>query len=334
VVSLLNNLGGLFSAQGRLAEAEPLYRRSLAIREKVLGPEHPDVATALNNLAFLALKQRDWGEAAEHWRRGTGIFERRAERGLASAAEGSSKGEAERLGWQFAGLVKMTHRLAVEGRARGAPAAEMFETAQWALASEAAASLAQMAARSAAGSPELAGLVRERQDLVGEWQAKDKLLIAAKSQEPGKRNKAAEKALADRLGAIDARLADIGQKLAKDFADHAALASPAPASVADVQAQVGADEALVLFLDTDNRFKPLPEETFVWVVTKSQRRCSARWRRCGAGSTTRCGVTSTSAAGASGCSTRCTTMTGPTCCRFRWRGRMRSTRRCSARSRT
>ena len=37
--------------QGRYAEAEPLYRRSLAILEKALGPEHPDVGTALNNLA-------------------------------------------------------------------------------------------------------------------------------------------------------------------------------------------------------------------------------------------------------------------------------------------
>ena len=35
----------LYRAQGRYAEAEPLYKRSLAIREKALGPDHPDVAT-------------------------------------------------------------------------------------------------------------------------------------------------------------------------------------------------------------------------------------------------------------------------------------------------
>ncbi|CAN0282323.1 unnamed protein product, partial [Scytosiphon promiscuus] len=29
--------------QGKYAEAEPLYERSQATREKVLGPEHPDV---------------------------------------------------------------------------------------------------------------------------------------------------------------------------------------------------------------------------------------------------------------------------------------------------
>ena len=41
----LNNLAALYQAQGRYAEAEPLYKRSLAIREKALGPEHPDVGT-------------------------------------------------------------------------------------------------------------------------------------------------------------------------------------------------------------------------------------------------------------------------------------------------
>src|SRR5689334_15273116 len=34
-----------------VAEAEPLYRRALAIREKALGPEHPDVGSFLSNLA-------------------------------------------------------------------------------------------------------------------------------------------------------------------------------------------------------------------------------------------------------------------------------------------
>ncbi|CAN0589164.1 unnamed protein product, partial [Laminaria digitata] len=39
------------------AEAGPLYKRSLAIKEKALGPEHPSVATSLNNLALLLKTQ-------------------------------------------------------------------------------------------------------------------------------------------------------------------------------------------------------------------------------------------------------------------------------------
>ena len=41
----------LYHTQGRYPEAEPLYERSLAILEKVLGPEHPHVAAVINNLA-------------------------------------------------------------------------------------------------------------------------------------------------------------------------------------------------------------------------------------------------------------------------------------------
>ena len=44
---------GLYKTQGHYAEAEPLYQRSLAIREKAFGPEHPHVATSLANYAAL-----------------------------------------------------------------------------------------------------------------------------------------------------------------------------------------------------------------------------------------------------------------------------------------
>jgi len=53
VAASLNNLAGLYQEQGKYAEAEPLYRRSLAILEKALGPEHPDVAESLENYAEL-----------------------------------------------------------------------------------------------------------------------------------------------------------------------------------------------------------------------------------------------------------------------------------------
>jgi len=37
---------------GNFKEAEPLYQKSLVIREKLLGEEHPDTATSYHNLAF------------------------------------------------------------------------------------------------------------------------------------------------------------------------------------------------------------------------------------------------------------------------------------------
>jgi hypothetical protein len=50
VAKSLNNLAGLYYAQGKYTQAEPLYKRSLAIREKAFGPDHPVVGMSLNNL--------------------------------------------------------------------------------------------------------------------------------------------------------------------------------------------------------------------------------------------------------------------------------------------
>jgi tetratricopeptide (TPR) repeat protein len=56
----LNNLAGLYKDQGKYPQAEPLFRRALAISEKSLGRDHPNVATSLENLAQL---YRDIGHA-------------------------------------------------------------------------------------------------------------------------------------------------------------------------------------------------------------------------------------------------------------------------------
>ena len=65
VAQNLDNLAALYYVQGKYAEVEPLYQRSLAIREKALGPEHPRVATSLENYAALLRKTGRGAEAAK-----------------------------------------------------------------------------------------------------------------------------------------------------------------------------------------------------------------------------------------------------------------------------
>ena len=67
--TVLNNLAQLLQATNRLAEAEPLMRRALAIAEKSYGPEHPDVAIRLNNLAQLLKATNRLAEAEPSLRR-------------------------------------------------------------------------------------------------------------------------------------------------------------------------------------------------------------------------------------------------------------------------
>jgi tetratricopeptide (TPR) repeat protein len=59
---LLDRAASYLRVLGQAAEARPLAERALAITETVHGPDHPDVATRLNNLALIL---QDLGQAAE-----------------------------------------------------------------------------------------------------------------------------------------------------------------------------------------------------------------------------------------------------------------------------
>jgi hypothetical protein len=55
----------LYKNQGKYTQAEPLLQRGLAIREKVPGPEHPNVATVLGNYAGLLREMKPGAAARE-----------------------------------------------------------------------------------------------------------------------------------------------------------------------------------------------------------------------------------------------------------------------------
>ncbi|KAI6216196.1 Kinesin light chain [Aphelenchoides fujianensis] len=75
VAATLNNLAVLHGKRGKYKEAEPLCKRALEIREKVLGSEHPDVAKQLNNLALLCQNQGKYDEVEKYYKRALEIYE-------------------------------------------------------------------------------------------------------------------------------------------------------------------------------------------------------------------------------------------------------------------
>lgn len=54
----LEALASLYGDKGQYARAESLFTRALAIRERALGPDHPEVAASLNNLGFVYASQQ------------------------------------------------------------------------------------------------------------------------------------------------------------------------------------------------------------------------------------------------------------------------------------
>ena len=73
---LLDCAGGYFLGRAAYSQAEPLLRDALAIREKSLGPEHPDTATSLNHLAGLLTGRGNLAEARPLCERALAIQEK------------------------------------------------------------------------------------------------------------------------------------------------------------------------------------------------------------------------------------------------------------------
>ena len=71
----LNNLAAVEQAKGNMAETERLFRSCLALKEKLLGPAHPDVAITANNLAVLLAGENRWDEAEALLRRAIDVLE-------------------------------------------------------------------------------------------------------------------------------------------------------------------------------------------------------------------------------------------------------------------
>lgn len=77
MAATLNNLAVLYGKRQKYKEAEPLCKRALEIREKVLGPDHPDVAKQLNNLALLCQNQGKYEEVEKYYQRALQIYEKK-----------------------------------------------------------------------------------------------------------------------------------------------------------------------------------------------------------------------------------------------------------------
>lgn len=150
----------------------------------------------------------------------------------------------------------LTLAITGDGAAAGPPAIdEAFEVGQWAYLSSAGKALRQLGLRAAGGSPELAALIRQRQDVLE--------LLARKEAELSRTDDGGTLiALRGEIDSLRAELATLDARLAADFPRYGELAEPQPLSVADVQALLGEDEALLFFL-------PGAVGTHVWAIGRN-----------------------------------------------------------------
>lgn len=157
-------------------------------------------------------------------------------------------------GWLLAGLGSASFAAASVHQQRA------FEAAQWALISSAGKALQQLGLRAAAGSGELAGLVRQRQDLVAMISERERAIGDLPDEDAAARA-AKLVALRGEIDSLQTEVAGIDRRLATDFPRYAELSNPKPLSIADVQALLDEEEALLVFLTGASN-------NFVWAIGK------------------------------------------------------------------
>jgi CHAT domain-containing protein/tetratricopeptide (TPR) repeat protein len=266
-----SELGRIREQQGRLDEALALHRESYAALLARYGAESGEVQPALSDIGSVLFAKGDYADAVDSFERATAIVERMAAVDAAAAfaaRTGEVEDQAIARARVFDSLVKSYFRLASpEGSAKA------FLVAQRVIESEAAGALAQMAARQASGSGDLAALVRDRQDYVSRWQRSDTKLTLALAEESQDATLIA--GLRYQLMEIDDLIAGIDERLARDFPGFADLQRPASLDVAAVQSRLGQNEVLLFYADT-GKLGSTAAETFLWVVPQTG---SAHWFR-------------------------------------------------------
>lgn len=255
------NLAGVFLFARRYTEAEVLFKATLGSLERTMPADHVQIGMANAWLARVLLEQRKYEEAVPVGRRAVQNAAANKSRAVARVLGGGWRDELDR-DQIFALHARSLYALAMQKpQSEAALRAEGFEVIQRVGFDDTGRALANMASRLAAGSDNLARLLREQQDLLRRLQAIDQNLAAALGADnPAMRARA--DALRGESTAISARLKDIDATLRRNHKAYGDLADPNPIGIAETQSLLKADEAVVLYL-------PVEEAMFLIGVSKS-----------------------------------------------------------------
>jgi CHAT domain-containing protein/Tfp pilus assembly protein PilF len=270
ISTALNNLGFLYQRQGDIAKAEVLLLAALGNIDKSLPADHPQRAPLLANLGRLYAEKKDLRKAVDVLTQALDVYSSQARRGAASLDSELSGLPATDMASHKAAIAAYVYaatNLVVRDQSLGSRGIDivgrLLDVAQQ-QPSATSVSLAQMSARRIKGDGPLAGLVRERQDLAIEWQARNRQMFERLIKVTAA--SASKDHLADRtrLAEIDRRIGELDRAIARDFPEYAALTNPQPLDLGQVHALLRDNEALVTFIET-------PTQVWTWVISKADK---------------------------------------------------------------
>lgn len=267
-VMKINNYALLLKKLGREQEAEPLYREALQNSRAVLGDAHSGTLVTLENYAIFLRHFSRAGEALPLARELVGTLRKRSAALSADGLRGSEQSGRERAERQSSEsfFADVLWDIMESDNTQIALREEAFTALQLASSGAATQAVADAAAARFASSKGLADVVRERRDLAREWAEVEAALVTA---EAGGEGLAADRTrLRNRLAAIDARLGDIDERLAREAPQFFAILRQQSVSITELRARLGTEEAVLFIV-------PGPGGTHSMAVTRE----GINWRR-------------------------------------------------------
>jgi CHAT domain-containing protein/regulator of replication initiation timing len=255
-------LAHVLEMQSRFAAADALYAKGVAARRGGLDPLHPDLAKGISDYAGLltSLGPAGRAKAVPLAREAVSIVRQRREARLSGEAAGQGAGAAQQaltravggdatqvdpLAGAFATFLRAAWLRGVDAPTEATSLRdESFAAAQDLETSAAAQTMAQTAARAAAGTSELARLVRRQQDLSVKARELDARLFVALSKGD---TREADKTRQQMIRAAS-DLAAADKQLRTGFPDYAELVQPRALSVAETQSRLRPGEGLILIV--------------------------------------------------------------------------------------
>src|SRR3990167_7321380 len=246
-------LGAAEAALGKPGFARA--KAALADLQAILPKDHPDLVRAGFSTAWLGLAEGQAPEALSLARVALAGFAAQAGRVGADATIAAAQEPDMRR--QVLALVDAAYEVDPVGLMD-----EAFQAAQWATASKAARATRRMVARFASEDDALGQVVRAKQDLVDLWSAKDAELLERLARG------ADSAAVQAEMAQIDARIAQTEAAILAANPQYEALVSEHVLTLAETQALLGPDEALLMIV-------PAVDASYVFVVSAT----AAVWHR-------------------------------------------------------
>jgi CHAT domain-containing protein/Tfp pilus assembly protein PilF len=269
----VNLLALIYFRQGKYVEAAALFVRAGNIGERSLGPQHPETLLYQGRLAQVREAEGKLSEAYDLYRKVASRYIARSDRAGGAIGKDDAREDGDENSPQrrvYLALIRVAQALTKAEHSHAAALTdEAFITGQRADSSAAAAALAQMAVRFSAGKGPLVDLIRRRQELVADYHALDRRLIAAHSAPDASRDLAQESKWQEQSTDIDRQIAAVDAQLNRDFPKYPSLANPKPLSIADAQKFLRPNEALLYFtFEKQDVHGNDGQYAYAWVVTK------------------------------------------------------------------